>query len=405
MLFLPGAIAGAAEQLYQLDYRFRLRPDQSLAVVVIDLRQPRDLLREVRFRRLPGWHRDFSGDGSLQTTEAAIIWRPPAEGGRLRLVASIDHRRGQGGYDSRITEDWAIFRGDDLVPPAAVRTLKGARAQARLQIDGPEGWSVATPFPRDEEGWYLIDDPARNFDRPVGWMAAGKLGVRRDTAAGVTVAIAAPVGQGVRRMDMLAFLNWNLPALEQVFPDFPGRLLIVSAGDPMWRGGLSGPRSMFIHADRPLISENGTSTLLHELVHLAQGYSADPGGDWIVEGVAEYYSIEIMRRTGTLSEKRAARALAAVSRWGDKAGRLETDRSRGAVTARAVSLLAAMDEELRRRSGGEASLDDVVRALSEHHERVSAATLRREAERILGGPLESLASLEVPPRPDPSAPP
>jgi predicted metalloprotease with PDZ domain len=162
---------------------------------------------------------------------------------------------------------------------------------------------------------------------------------------------------------------------------------------------------MFIHADRPLISENGTSTLLHELVHLAQGYSADPGGDWIVEGVAEYYSIEIMRRTGTLTEKRAGRALAAVSRWGDEAGRLQTDRSRGAVTARAVGLLAAVDEEMRRRSGGEASLDDVVRALSEHHERVSVDTLRREAERILGGPLESLESLEASPPPEPAAPP
>ena len=43
------------------------------------------------------------------------------------------------------------------------------------------------------------------------------------------------------------------------------RLLIVSAGDPMWRGGLSGPSSMFLHSDRPLISENRTSTLLHEL--------------------------------------------------------------------------------------------------------------------------------------------
>lgn len=389
------AVAVAEETLYQMDYRFRLRPDRSLAVVVIDLRQPRNLLREVRFRRLPDWHRDFTADGELEITDAAIIWRPPDEGGRLKLVSSIDHRRGRGGYDSRITNDWAIFRGDDLVPPAAVRTLKGARAQARLQVDAPEGWSVVTPFPQDEEGWYLIDDPERNFDRPVGWMAAGRLGVRRDTADGVKLAIAAPAGQGVRRMDMLAFLNWNLPALKQVFPGFPGRLLIVSAGDPMWRGGLSGPKSLFIHGDRPLISENGTSTLLHELVHLAQGYSADPGGDWIVEGVAEYYSIEIMRRSGTLSPNRAARALATVSRWGDQAVGLRTDRSRGAVTARAVSLLARLDEEMRERSGGESSLDDVVRALSDNHERVSLDALRREAERIAGGPLASLDDPEL----------
>jgi len=390
LLALAPAASMAAPEFYQLDYRVRLRPQQAEAVVVIDVRQRRDLLREVRFRRLPDWHRDFSGDGSLETTDDAIIWRPPAGGGRLRLVAQLDHQRGKGGYDSLITDGWAIFRGDDIVPPAAVRSVKGARAQARLQIDAPDGWSVVTAFPKGDDGWFHVDDPERNFDRPVGWMAAGKLGVRRDTAAGIQVAIAGPTGQGIRRMDMLAFLNWNLPGLKQVFPDFPGRLLILSAGDPMWRGGLSGPGSLFIHAERPLISANGTSTLLHELVHLAQGYRADPGGDWIVEGVAEYYSIEIMRRSGTLSSERARRALESVSRWGEAAERLDTDRSSGAVTARAVRLLADMDAELRQRSNGKASLDDVVRALSERHQRVNLRALQQESERIAGGPLESL---------------
>ena len=57
---------------------------------------------------------------------------------------------------------------------------------------------------------------------------------------------------------LLAFLRWNLPALVDIFPDFPERVLVVSAGDPMWRGGLSGPGSLYIHAERPLISGNGT---------------------------------------------------------------------------------------------------------------------------------------------------
>lgn len=400
----PIGVSLAAPEFYQLDYRVRLRPERAEAVVVIDVRQRRDLLREVRFRRLPDWHRDFSGDGSVEVTDDAVIWRPPASGGRLRLVAKLDHKRGQGGYDSLITERWAIFRGDDIVPAAAIRSVKGARAQARLQIDAPDGWSVVSPFPKGEDGWFQVDDPERNFDRPVGWMVAGKLGVRRDTVAGVQVAIAAPTGQGVRRMDMLAFLNWNLPGLKQVFADFPERLLILSAGDPMWRGGLSGPRSLFIHADRPLISANGTSTLLHELVHLAQGYRADPGGDWIVEGVAEYYSIEIMRRSGTLSAERARRALESVSRWGENAERLETDRSSGAVTARAVRLLADMDAELRQRSDGKASLDDVVRALSERHQRVSLRALQQESERIAGAPLDSLKDVDGPARKKPDAP-
>ncbi len=398
VLLVPAPVLAQAEpeavEFYQLDYRVRLRPRQGLAVVVIEVRQPRDLLREVRFRRLPGWHDEFSGDGDLELSDEAIIWRPPPQGGRLRLEATIDHRRGAGGFDSLLTDDWGVFRGDDLVPPAAVRSVKGARAQARLQIDAPEGWSSVTAFPKDDGNWYLIDDPERNFDRPVGWMAAGKIGVRRDTVAGVNVAVAGPAGQDVRRLDILAFLNWNLPVLEQVFPDFPKRVLIVSAGDPMWRGGLSGPDSLFIHADRPLISENGTSTLMHELVHLAQGYSADPGGDWIVEGIAEYYSIEIMRRSGTLSPERARRALAGAERWGRKADSLKANKSSGAVTARAVTLLAQLDAELIQRSGGESSLDDVVRALSERGERVNLRRLQRQAEKLVGGPLDCLNDMQ-----------
>ena len=39
----------------------------------------------------------------------------------------------------------------------------------------------------------------------------GKLGVRRETIAGTRIAVAAPEGQTVRRMDMLALLNWILP--------------------------------------------------------------------------------------------------------------------------------------------------------------------------------------------------
>ena len=67
---------------------------------------------------------------------------------------------------------------------------------------------------------------------------------------------------------MLALLNWNLPELARAVPNLPRRLTVISAGDPMWRGGLSAPQSIFIHAERPLISENGTSTLMHEIMHI-----------------------------------------------------------------------------------------------------------------------------------------
>ena len=77
-----------------------------------------------------------------------------------------------------------------------------------------------------------------------------------------------------------------------------------------------GPASVFLHADRPLISENGTSTLLHELVHVAMGAHAQRGSDWVVEGFAELYSLELLVRSGTISHRHYRDALALLGNWG-----------------------------------------------------------------------------------------
>ncbi len=120
---------------------------------------------------------------------------------------------------------------------------------------------------------------------------------------------AAPEGESARRQDALAFIKWNLPKLLDVFPDFPKRVLIVSAGDPMWRGGLSGPASIFLHSDRPLISENRTSPLLHELVHVALGIRGDNESDWIVEGLAGVLFHSNVAPPGGIGQKRYEQAM------------------------------------------------------------------------------------------------
>ncbi len=109
-------------------------------------------------------------------------------------------------------------------------------------------------------------------------------------------------------MDILTLLTFVWPEVQSVFPRDPKKLLIVGAGDPMWRGGLSGPNSLYMHADRPLVSENGTSSLVHELVHVFSRISDADRSDWISEGLAEYYAIELMRRAGGMSEEGTAPA-------------------------------------------------------------------------------------------------
>jgi predicted metalloprotease with PDZ domain len=177
-------------------------------------------------------------------------------------------------------------------------------------------------------------------------------------------------------MDMLALLNWTLPELNAVMPESLPRLTIFSAGDPMWRGGLSAPASMFIHSGRPLISENATSTLVHEVFHVAMGVAAANGFDWIVEGLAEYYSLDLLQRGGAITARRYQRALEKQTQWASEAEQLCGDRSSGATTALAVVTFRQLDQEIRRKSSSKLSLDNVVAELAHSHSRVSLDSLQ-----------------------------
>jgi hypothetical protein len=391
------ALGAAAEEFpYELRYDLTFRPEDGRADIALTLGEGAQHVRWMRFSIDPERLDGFEGDGDLQRDGDELTWTPPDEGGQLRFSAIIDHRRGKR-FDARMTEDWALFRGDDLVPAARLLQEAGAEAVAELHVHLPEGWSFAAPYKRLRTGVYEIENPARGFDRPTGWMAAGRLGVRRERIAGVHVTVAGPLQQGVRRMDILAFMRWNLPELRAIVDELPDRLLVVSAADEMWRGGLSGPNSLYLHADRPLLSENGTSPLLHELVHVATMLRGRDGGDWIVEGLAEYYSLKMMWRSGTISKRRYRLAFRQLSKWaGDlELEDLDTSRSRGPVTARAVLLLRSLDREIVRKTEGKLGLDEVVKRLVERGEPVDLEGLQLAVEAVMGETPETLASPDM----------
>jgi hypothetical protein len=387
---LFGGAAVADVDRYDAAYRAALRPDAGVIDVELKLtgeKLPSRIVLTIDPRR----HRKFSSTDPLQIEGNEATWRPRGKFSRLRYQFVVNHERGSGGgYESYMTKDWAVFRGDKMTPRFKVKARRGLESRATLEFTAPKGWSVITPYALGPERRYEFDDPKRRLDRPQGWMLAGRIGARSETISGVRTIVAAPAGDRARRQDMLAFLNWNLPRLLEVFPGFPRRVVIVSAGDPMWRGGLSGPASMFLHADRPLISENRTSTLLHELAHIGMGIRADEESDWIVEGLAEYYSIETLRRTGGISERRYIQALASLEKWAKRAPTLFGPRSNGATTARAVLTFKQVDEELRTATDGKKSLDDVARRLAGTHGQVTLAGLQKIAQEVAGRPLRTL---------------
>lgn len=390
--------AATADRTYGLTFELRLAPDQPHAAASIQLIQADALLREVRLNAPRPRYGEFRGDGVVTREGDTVTWLPPANGGRIEYSVIIDHQRENGGYDALVSESLAVFRVDDVFPAAWTRLLAGARSRSKLRLVLPSGWSATTPYPRDTHGDYTIDNPARSFDRPTGWVIAGHLGRRQDLISGINVSVTAPVGAGVERIAMLAMLRWTLPRLSRELDAVPSRLSVVVAGDPMWRGGLSAPNSVFVHADRPLLSENGTSTLLHEVVHMMMPVTTVHEHDWIDEGIAEYVTLRLLRDSGTISNARFVSAIAAFDRRGLPATELVTTHASGAVKARAVTIFHALDDELIEATDGNADIFTLLRRLCAAKNPVDSSQLHAAAVEISGrAELESLAMVMVTP--------
>jgi hypothetical protein len=377
---------------YRLDYLIGFDPKAGEASVTLTVTPRSGRLQRLRFSIDPERHRAVDADGRLSRDGNRYTWRPPEEGaGSLRFRYKVDRQRGSGAYDARITDSWALLRADRLIPPAAALAPGKARAEATLRFVLPKGWTnqeIGYLYRAAVKG-FVVHNPGRRFQQPLGWMIAGEVGTRREFIDGMEVVVAAPKGEEMRRNDLIAALNVAAVEARAAFGHLPQKLLIVGAGDPMWRGGLSGPNSMYLHAERPLIGENGTSPLLHELVHVVTRIRGAKGQDWIAEGFAEYYSVALLRRSRLVTDERADKALELMRRQAEGVRRLSATASSGPRTGRAVLLLVELDAEIREASKDEKNLDDVTRQLVGKG-RISLAQLKAAAEKVLGRPSKTL---------------
>lgn len=389
---------GPVESVYDVTFDVALIPSEKSAHVAIQLGAGSEVVEWIRFSFDPLRYRAIEADGKLEEVEGRLQWTPPKGGGTLRYIFSIDHLRDDNSYDSRCAKSWAIMRGQDLVPRMRIRTSVLADSKSVLRIQTPEGWASALPYDALRGGRYSLDDEGTHFDRPSGWLAFGELGVVRETIEDVRVSIAGPSGQGARRMDLLALMRWTLPTFKSLFGKLPERLQVVVAGDPMWRGGLSGPRSLYLHVDRPLISADGSSPLVHELMHALMHARSGEQGEWIVEGIAEYYSIALLRRSETLSASRFEQTIEAIRERARKSRvTLDSDMSTY-VRAKAVVALLELDEMIRSATGGARSLDDVVRRLASRDRAITPKALKNAAQKVAGREFSAFFDALVPAR-------
>ena len=378
-----------------LDYHVHLLPQSDQAEVRLTLAQG-SAVRSLDFDLGDGSrYSDFKADGQWQLTPgkaARGVWRPTADKASLTYRVNISHGRKSGSFDTRMTPDWALMRGEDLVPAAKLDQQDGIELVSRLEFELPGGWkSVETAWPRIGQNKFRIDNPSRLFDRPTGWMLAGQLGSRRTRLGETEVTVASPQGQGMRRMDVLTLLTFVWPQVQALYPRHPGKLLIVGANDPMWRGSRSAHESIYLNSHLPLVSESGTSALVRELAQVFGRINGTKRSDWIGEGFAEYYAIELVRRAGGMSDERYESLHGKLVKTSQKVTTLRSDRVNPVQVARAVVLLQELDQEIRLKTHNKRSLDDVLRGAMRLGD-IDTQAFVQLSESVIGGSSKVLST-------------
>lgn len=348
-----------------------------------------DEIERIRFRVDPSRFEGFSGSGAFERRRDELLWTPGGPYAELRYTALLDHRRAAGkGYDSYAGDGWVLSRTTAFFPRSATVFRRDVEpspeSRARLVLRLPSGWDSATVFPLEAPQRYIVETPQQRLDHPRGWLLLGHM-QRTDVRIGETDLTIARTPRVTREVDAITRLMTEaLPLVKTLFDRPLPRLLIVIGSDPMWRGGLSGEQSFYIHDRRPIRTRDHTSPYLHELFHVAAPFRPHADAHWVTEGLAEYYSIELQRRMRRLSEARFQRALEFFAEH----GAWHQDFTRTAVSAlrnnSAPLVMYVLDQRIRAATGGQSGLDAVVTSLARDGGTVSTARFLGAVQRVSG---------------------
>ncbi len=331
----------------------------------------------------------FRASGALQVQGNTILWLPGGPYGHLEYQVAVDQPRGaKGFFSSYAGPHWIVARSRDLFPRIAItyqpRSSRRPRSRARLRFHLPAGWESAAPHVEVGANEYALRGTGRVLERPRGWLALGELAIARQDIDNVLVRIARVPGSQLDPDKAFALLGDAIPRLRKIFGSGGDQLLIVSAPDPMWHGGLSAYRSFYLHGDRPLRTPDKTSPLLHELFHVLQPFRVTPDADWLGEGLAEYYSLELQQRGGFLTRSGFRKGIEYFSRYGQWQLDLTQQHDNAATNNSAPLVLYVLDHRIQRATSGRKRLDDVLSVLSNPGSPVSTARFERAVEKTAG---------------------
>lgn len=347
-----------------------------------------DEVERLRLKYDPARFEGFEGSGSIERRRGEVIWHPGGPYARLRYDVALSRRRAPTkGYDSYAADAWVLTRTSSVFPRTSVLFRSAVEpapeSRARLVFRLPPQWRAVTAMPDDGAGGFVVESPGR-MDHPRGWLLLGRFERRDATIGGTAVTVASVGATTLPATDVLALMRDALPRMSSLLARSLPRLLIVRAGDPMWRGGLSGEDSFFMHGDRPLRTPDRTSPYLHELFHVLASFRPAEDAHWVTEGLAEYYSVEIQRRIGRIDADDVARALELFVRYG--AWDVDFTATPGARINNnsAPLVMYVLEGRIRAATSGAHGLDDVVGLLAREGGVVSTARFMGAIERVTG---------------------
>ncbi len=385
VLCLGSRAQGERQQTFSIDYIVTISAQHpGIARVRWELAGIEEV-RELRLRFPADRLHRFQGTGKLEPIAGGLRWIPGGPYAHLSYLAKIDHVRGQHQRkDSYAAPNWIVTRARDLFPRITIdcepRQSSKPKSRARLVFRLPPGWQSTAPLTAAGPDTYNLSDPGKMLDRPRGWFALGRFSLARQEIAGTMIQVARAPGSALEPERLFQFLETTLPALKKLLLARTETVLVVSAPDPMWHGGISGQDSFFMHGDRPLRTPDKTSPYLHELFHVLQPYRAGADADWIEEGLAEFYSLELQRRAGLIDDSAYARALHYFRRFGLWDVDLTQQQDNAATNNSAPLVMYALDQHIQHATAGKRRLDDVVTRLAQQGGTVDTARFRRTVE-------------------------
>jgi len=252
----------------------------------------------------------------------------------------------------------------------------------RIEFRLPENIAVSVPWRqlRPDSNVYELSGSPESSNAPVVF---GDLDYRELEVPGATLRVT--LVRGVEAMDSDSIVRWIDATATDVslaygrFPNPSPQVVVIPVGGsrgnsrsavPFGRVIRDGGETVELQIDQtqPLEKLLGDWTATHEFSHLMLPY-VDRRHRWISEGFAQYYQNVLLTRSGAYDDlyawqkiydglQRGRQSRPDLSPNGAAAGGVRSGLMKIYWTGAAIALLA--DVQLRERSGGKESLDDIL---------------------------------------------